>query len=160
MRLRRTWISSYLHCIVERLSEIGGNAPGALHWGGTGEQMQPFKRCPHCSESSRLRWLKRLLTNSQEQSFQVSRCFPVDALLHLVSSHLHVRVEHWNKTRVMWLAPCATAPLWSSCTHLSSDALRCGFPGWWRRPAHRCRTSPLRPWRGPASTDTQHVCHW
>lgn len=56
--------------------------------------MQAFQRCPHCSQSSRLRRLKRLLTDSQEQSFQVSRCFPVDALLHLVSGHLHVRVEH------------------------------------------------------------------
>lgn len=40
---KKAWISSYLHCIVQRLSKIGWNAPGTLDCKGKREQMQLFK---------------------------------------------------------------------------------------------------------------------
>lgn len=51
LRLRRTRISFYLHCVVECLSEIGWNTPGALHWGRRREQMKPFNRHLCCSQT-------------------------------------------------------------------------------------------------------------
>lgn len=103
-----------------------------------------------------------ILTHSQQQIFQASRCFPLDALLHLVSRNLHVGVKHWN-TQVGNESGCDVKQqqafsfslrCWDTRTNLSSDALHCGFPEWWRMFAHQCRTSPLLPWRGPTSTET------
>ncbi|TNN89626.1 hypothetical protein EYF80_000229 [Liparis tanakae] len=38
--------------------------------------------------------LLQLRTDGQKQIFQASGCFPLDALLHLVSSQLHVGIKH------------------------------------------------------------------
>lgn len=89
---------SHLHCIVEGLSKIGWNAPGTLHFKRKRKKEKrrnSLKRIIRCSKSPLCRMVP-LPTDSQQQIFQVSRCFPLNGLLHLVSGHLHVGVKHWN----------------------------------------------------------------
>lgn len=35
-------------------------------------------------------------THGKQQVSQAARCFPLDALLHLVPRQLHVGIKHWN----------------------------------------------------------------
>lgn len=38
-------------------------------------------------------------THGQQEVLQTSRCFSLNALLHLIPSHLHVCVKHWKRSK-------------------------------------------------------------
>lgn len=84
-----------------------------------------------------------LRTDSQQQIFQASRCFPVNGLLHLVSGHLHVGVKHWNaQFHSVSVSYCETAGQCLAASLRHTPFLRCSALRFPRMVTNACSSVP------------------
>lgn len=88
----------HLHCLVQGLSKISWNTPGTLHFKMKKGKVNDVKVVvKYYLKGLPLKTQVCARTHGQKKVLQTSRCFSLNALLHLVPSHLHVGIKYWKK---------------------------------------------------------------